>query len=94
MNKLLLVVTVIVHYVVFLSFVMTAVMSVFVLKLYIAIALNALIFRVIFSSNECPLTTLENHYRTKLLMNKSRGFLKDYILFPKKTLAYLYTKLK
>ncbi len=82
MNKVLLVLIVLFHYVVFVSFVLTTVLSLFELHWYIAIAMNALIFRVIFSPTACPLTTIENVYRKKLGMSLSRVFMKEYLLNP------------
>ncbi len=83
--KLLLVGIVALHYVVFLAFLLTCILSLFVLQWYVALTLNALIFRVIFSPAPCPLTTLENHVKGKLGMPHSTGFLKDWILSPYKT---------
>ena len=93
-DKLLLGLTVGSHYVVFIAFILTAILGILVLSWYIALTLDALIFRVIFSQSECPLTTLENHYRSKLGLIKSKGFLKEYIIYPKVTFKYLINRLK
>jgi len=93
-NKIKLFLTIGAHYVVFIAFVLTALLGLLVLSWYVAITLDALIFRVIFSNSECPLTTLENHYRSQLGLITSKGFLKDYIIYPKRTFKYLVNKLK
>lgn len=93
-NKVMLLLTIGAHYVVFIAFVLTALLGIYVLTWYVAITLDALIFRVIFSNNECPLTTLENHYRNKLGILASKGFLKDYIIYPRRTFKYLISKIK
>jgi len=93
MNKILLVLTIAFHYVVFVAFLLTCVLSIFNMPWYLALTLDALIFRVVFSRAECPLTSLENYYRRKLLIDDSKGFLKDYIINPKRTITFLYGKL-
>ena len=87
--KNLLILLVLFHYVIFISFLLTCVLSFVQLPWYIALTMNALIFRVIFSRTECPLTTLENYYRLKLSMKPSQGFLKDYVINIKQTVQYL-----
>lgn len=96
MSKLLilkLLLTVVAHYIIFICFIATVLTGIFVLPVYIAVSLTALITRVIFSPNECPLTTLENKYRKRLQLVTSKGFLKDYILYPKRTFSSLYVEL-
>lgn len=85
-NRIFLISIVTFHYLVFVAFLLTSIMSFFQLPWYIALTINALIFRVIFSRAECPLTTLENNIRKKLNMPVSKGFLTDYIIFPLRTL--------
>ena len=93
-NKILLILTIVLHYVVFVAFILTSIGAFLNLKWYIALSIVALIVRVIFSRTECPLTTLENKFRVKLKMEESKGFLKDYILNPHKTVRRLYGRLK
>lgn len=82
------------HYLVFISFVLTAFLGIAVLPWFVAITLIALIIRVIVSQDECPLTTLENHIRIRLNLPLSRAFLKDYILNPRDTFRSLYKGLR
>lgn len=93
-NKCVLFMTIAIHYVVFVSFVLSAFIGWLTLSWYIAIALDALIVRVIVSPMECPLTTIENKYRIKLGLLTSKGFLRDYIIYPKRTFRYLFNKLQ
>ena len=83
-----------IHYLVFSSFVLTALLGSIILPWFVAITLMALIGRVITSQEECPLTTLENYIRGKLKLKSSKGFLKDYILHPKQTFNNIYKELK
>jgi hypothetical protein len=85
----LLMLSIVFHYLVFISFVLTSVLGVVLLPWFIGITLGALIFRVIFSRSECPLTTYENYLRNNLQLKPSKGFLKDYILHPNTTLLEL-----
>lgn len=94
MNKIGLVLTIVLHYVVFVAFLLTCLLSIFNMPWYVALTLDALIFRVIFSRAECPLLSLENYFRKNLLIDASRGFLKDFIINPHKTIPFLYEKLK
>lgn len=80
---------VLIHYFIFISFVLTCIGSFIVLEWYIAATLLALVVRVIFSNDECPLTTLENYYRTKYNLKKSLSFLKDYVMSPVTTIKYI-----
>mgnify|MGYP003643778424 CR=1 FL=1 len=89
LTKLVLCLVVLLHYVTFLSFVLTCLISFLFIPWFVAITLIALVIRVIFSPDECPLTTLENVFRKKLNLKPSKGFLKDYILHIKDTLKYL-----
>lgn len=79
-NMITLLISVIIHYAVFLSFVLTCILGFASLPWYVAITLLALIGRVIFSSQECPLTTFENKCRKKLNVPISHGFMKSWIL--------------
>lgn len=88
--KLILFIVVFLHYVTFASFVLTCSISFLFVPWFVAITLIALVIRVIFSSDECPLTTLENTFRKELNLKPSKGFLKDYILNIKDTLLYIY----
>jgi hypothetical protein len=94
MTKVLLLGSIALHYVVFVSFVLTAVLVLFLLPWYLGVSLIALIVRVIFSREICPLTAFENVQREKLKMYESTGFLKDYILHPKRTFKYILIKLR
>jgi hypothetical protein len=92
-HKLKLLLTIFTHYIIFGCFAATVVLGLFTIPVYVSITLTALIVRVIFSPNECPLTALENAYRKKLSLRPSKGFLKDYIIFPKRTFYSLYVEL-
>lgn len=87
--RLLLFLTIGIHYVIFVSFILTTLCSYVFIPWFMSLTLTALIVRVIYSRDECPLTTYENHLRAKLDLLKSKGFLKDYILHPRKTFTYL-----
>lgn len=83
--------TIVIHYIVFISFLLTCISGYLVMPWYIATTLIALIVRVIVSPNVCPLTSAENYFRRKLGLKSSHGFLKDYILQPHKTFKYLHS---
>ena len=82
--KSLLYLTVAFHYVIFISFILTVVLSWTYLPWYLYFSLGALIIRVITSRDVCPLTQLENIIRQRLGLRKSSGFLNDWILFRRK----------
>lgn len=91
-NMTMLLVYVGIHYGIFGSFVLTSILGFVTLPWYVATTLLALIGRVIFSAQECPLTTFENRCRKKLGIPLSHGFLKDYLLQLPKTIKTLRGK--
>lgn len=80
--KFMYILIVAVHYLVFGCLLLTTIYAWNELPIYIYVSLVSLIARVIYSRDTCPLTILENHIRAKLNMERSRGFLKDYIIKP------------
>lgn len=82
------------HYVVFISFVLSGLLSFLYLPWFMAITLSSIVVRTVFDPYECPLTSLENNQRVLLGLALSRGFLKDYIIYPRRTFKYLLSKLK
>lgn len=95
--KILLVLTILLHYGVFVAFLLTALLAFHVTVWYIALSLEAFIFRIIFDNmTTCPLTTLENLLIRYIMVDKevgyllaSRGFMKDYLLRPSRRLKEL-----
>lgn len=94
LTKVALVALIILHYVVFVSFILSMWLSFFVMPWYLALSLSSLIARVLVSSGACPLTLLENKLRTNLHLHVSKSFLKDYILNIRQTMLDLWTHLK
>lgn len=94
-NKFMLVAIILVHYVVFVSFLLCVLLGFRVLPWYVAVTLSALIIRgPVFDTLDCPLTVAENKYRVKLDIYPSKGFIKDFIIFPKRTIKMLINKLR
>jgi hypothetical protein len=81
-----LIIVVLFHYLVFFAFILTVLLSWIQLPWYLYLSVVALIARVIFSRNICPLTLLENVFRLRLDLDKSTGFLKDWIIAPMKAI--------
>ena len=110
MHKVLLCLTVLFHYVIFIAFGLSVILGVFIMPWFVALTIDAVVFRILFSPNACPLTTLENYYRRKLYnkvhdpktfeehMNlglyQSRHFVVDWVAHPVKSFKYLLPYLK
>lgn len=82
LNKAYFLVLVLVHYIIFFSFVTCILLAWRDLPWYAYLTLTALIVRIMVSRDKCPLTLLENKYRARLKMRASTGFLKDWVIRP------------
>lgn len=94
LKKLALIILITFHYFV----VVCAVLSIFgsfsCFQWYIAVSLDTLLIRVVFSANTCPLTRLENKIRCILGFSLvSNSFLKDYVVYSNATLRKLIKEL-
>lgn len=90
MLKLSLVFIIGLHYLIFLSFLIFAIYGLQYLPWWQYLIIGTFVVRLLFSREECPLTTLENKVRIKLEYPIVGDFLTDYILDPVPTLLLLY----
>lgn len=69
------------HYFIFAGLCLSLILCWTELHWYFACTVSATVVRIALSREICPLTLLENRLRLKLGLSKSRGFIKDWILF-------------
>ena len=80
--RLIFVLIVVIHYVIFVSLLASTILCWFDFPWYMCLLILTIVFRIGMSREECPLTSIENLVRRKLNMPKSTGFLKDWIIRP------------
>ncbi len=81
---------IILHYIVFVCFVITVLFGWLHMPFYLYVTVSSLIIRVLVSRDICPLNIIENKFRKPLGMEPMERFVKEYVIHLPTTLGKIW----